>query len=79
MTSWDYDKAALVDTSSHNKPLQRRQSMGEVLMMNKRAARLERAATKVKEDLIIRRANKKNSVASGVASIGVKSALLLGK
>ena len=52
--------------------------MGEVLVRNKRVARLERAATKVKEDLIISRANKKNSVASGVATIGVKSALLLG-
>ena len=72
----------LLKTSMMNRStMVRRNSRGagELLVRSRRAEILERVATRQREEVIIRRANKKNSVANGIAAIGVKSALLLGK
>ena len=77
MNNWLFEKTSIMDKS----PMVKRKSRdtGEVLVRSRQAEILERVATRKREEVFIKRANKKNSVANGIAAIGVKSTLLLGK
>jgi hypothetical protein len=70
MNIWQYDKAALSRRHSQL-PMLREHAQGETVQRPSKAS--------LTQSLIMKRSNKKYSVANAAATIGLKTALLVGK